>query len=74
MTHAGFLDAQGVRPRTGCALVFPHGDTAGTLVHEGSAVTEGAKYIARTEVLYMLPADVIARRAKAQKRMQEINQ
>ena len=72
LTHAcaGFLDAQGVRPRTGCALVthththiltkdshpqthththvshthtntqvFPHGDTAGTLVHEGSEVT-----------------------------------
>jgi hypothetical protein len=55
----GFLDAQGVRPREGCVLVFPHGDTMGTLVHEGSAVSQGAKYIARTDVLYMLPEDVI---------------
>jgi hypothetical protein len=28
--------------------VFPHGDTRGALVHEGSAVTRGSKYVFRT--------------------------
>lgn len=51
----GVLDARGVAPRTGCVLVFPHGDTMGSLVHEGSAVVSGAKYVIRTEVLYKLP-------------------
>lgn len=69
----GFLDAQGVRPRAGSILVFPHGDTAGTLVHEGSAVTKGMKYIARTDLLYMLPEDVIAKRKKQNQRMKAIN-
>ena len=36
-------------------LVFPHGESAGSLVHEGAAVTKGCKYIIRTDVLYMLP-------------------
>jgi pentatricopeptide repeat protein len=49
------LHARGVKPRRGNVLVFPHGDTAGALVHEGSAVTRGAKYVVRTEVLYALP-------------------
>jgi hypothetical protein len=49
------LHARGVKPRRGNVLVFPHGDTAGALVHEGSAVTKGAKYVVRTEVLYALP-------------------
>jgi len=48
----GKLRAMPVVPRVGCALVFPHGDTFGCLVHEGSAVTGGTKYIIRTEVLY----------------------
>jgi hypothetical protein len=47
----GVLEARGVRPVRGAALVFPHGE-AGCLVHEGSAVTRGVKYIVRTEVLY----------------------
>jgi hypothetical protein len=46
--HAGVLDAREVAPRTGCVLVFPHGDSAGSLVHEGSAVVAGAKYVLRT--------------------------
>lgn len=29
--EVGLLDAQGVVPRTGMVLCFPHGDTAGTL-------------------------------------------
>jgi hypothetical protein len=37
----------------GTALLFPHGDTQGVLLHEGSGVTEGAKYVVRTDVLYM---------------------
>lgn len=41
-----------VKPSVGCALVFPHGDTDGSLLHEGSPVGEGAKYVIRTEVLY----------------------
>ena len=49
----GSLTTTGVRPRMGSVLCFPHGDTAGSLVHEGSAVETGTKYIARTDVLYM---------------------
>ncbi|KAI0048548.1 hypothetical protein FA95DRAFT_1034289 [Auriscalpium vulgare] len=46
------LDAWPVRPVAGAALVFPHGATEGSLLHEGSPVTDGAKYVIRTEVLY----------------------
>eukprot|EP01117_Protostelium_nocturnum_P018002 TRINITY_DN7423_c0_g1_i1.p1 TRINITY_DN7423_c0_g1~~TRINITY_DN7423_c0_g1_i1.p1 ORF type:complete len:522 (+),score=178.22 TRINITY_DN7423_c0_g1_i1:116-1567(+) len=49
----GFMDARPVKPSQGCALVFPHGDTKGSLLHEGSPVGEGgAKYVIRTDVLY----------------------
>jgi hypothetical protein len=51
----GRLDAHSVRPAAGNVLVFVHG-TAGALVHEGSAVMRGAKYVVRTEVLYTKPA------------------
>ncbi|KAJ3285449.1 hypothetical protein HK104_009475 [Borealophlyctis nickersoniae] len=51
----GVLDGRVVSPRAGCVLCFPHGDAAGSLLHEGSAVTEGRKYIIRADVLYMLP-------------------
>jgi hypothetical protein len=56
----GYLDAQPVSPAMGDVLVFPHGDTRGTILHEGSAVldTNGllgdAKYVIRTEVLYTI--------------------
>ena len=46
------LEARGVSPRCGNVLVFPHGDTMGSLVHEGSAVTAGVKYVIRSDVLY----------------------
>ena len=49
------LCARAVQPRMGAVLVFPHGDTAGSLVHEGSGVVEGAKYIIRTDVVYEVP-------------------
>jgi hypothetical protein len=57
----GYLDALPICPLMGDVLVFPHGDTKGTLLHEGSAVidTDGlladAKYVIRTEVLYTIP-------------------
>ena len=54
--EAGALDARGVAPRAGCVLCFPHGDAPGSLVHEGAAVARGLKYVARTDVLYKLPA------------------
>ncbi|KAJ3409658.1 hypothetical protein HDV05_004316 [Chytridiales sp. JEL 0842] len=54
------LDARSIKPRAGCAMVFPHGCVKGCLLHEGSAVLGdregregmGAKYVIRTEVLY----------------------
>ena len=49
------LCARPVRPQQGSVVVFPHGDTAGSLVHEGSGVKEGAKYIIRTDVVYEVP-------------------
>ncbi|KIM43787.1 hypothetical protein M413DRAFT_443685 [Hebeloma cylindrosporum] len=48
----GTLDARGVKPRKGSVCVFPHGKASGSLLHEGSGVTRGAKYVIRTEVLY----------------------
>jgi len=50
----GVLNAFPVRPRRGGVLVFPHGDTqyGVNVLHEGSPVLQGAKYVIRTEVLY----------------------
>ena len=45
------LVARGVVPQKGSVLVFPQGNTA-SLLHEGSAVTKGTKYVVRTDVLY----------------------
>jgi hypothetical protein len=50
-TRGGGMTARGVIPKRGCALVFPQGNTA-SLLHEGSAVTRGIKYVVRTDVLY----------------------
>ena len=36
-----------IRPRQGMALIFRH-----SLYHEGSAVTQGVKYVLRTDVMY----------------------
>mmetsp|Transcript_23112 Transcript_23112/g.75354 ORF Transcript_23112/g.75354 Transcript_23112/m.75354 type:complete len:271 (+) Transcript_23112:18-830(+) len=38
----------------GSALVFPHGEASP--LHEGSLVTRGTKYVARTDVLYHAPS------------------
>lgn len=50
--HIGCIEAYGVEPQQGAVLVFPHGDALCSLVHEGSAVVRGAKYIIRSDVLY----------------------
>ena len=39
-----------ITPRTGMALLFQH-----PIIHEGSLVTSGTKYVARTDVMYRLP-------------------
>ena len=36
-----------IRPRTGMALLFQH-----PIVHEGSEVTSGVKYVVRTDLMY----------------------
>lgn len=51
-TRETILNARGIRPRMGSVLVFPHGNTSGALLHEGSSVLEGYKYVIRTDVLY----------------------
>lgn len=51
----GFMDARAVSPRAGSVLCFPHGEAAGSLLHEGSPVLQGAKYIIRADVLYEVP-------------------
>ncbi|KAF9465989.1 hypothetical protein BDZ94DRAFT_1159016 [Collybia nuda] len=48
----GVLEARPVKPRIGTVCIFPHGATQGSLLHEGSGVRTGAKYVIRTEVLY----------------------
>ena len=45
------LVVRGIVPQRGSVLVFPQGNTA-SLLHEGSAVTKGTKYVVRTDVLY----------------------
>ncbi|RDB16632.1 hypothetical protein Hypma_002847 [Hypsizygus marmoreus] len=48
----GVLEARPIKPRTGTVAVFPHGAARGSLLHEGSGVKVGAKYVIRTEILY----------------------
>lgn len=50
-TDVGGMMARGVVPKQGSVLVFPQGNTS-SLIHEGSAVTSGTKYVIRTDVLY----------------------
>ncbi|KAJ3215945.1 hypothetical protein HDU67_010176 [Dinochytrium kinnereticum] len=49
---SGVMDARAVTPQAGSVAVFPHGCVKNVLLHEGSGVIEGAKYIIRTDVLY----------------------
>lgn len=39
-----------VNPRQGCGLIFLH-----SLPHEGAEVTQGIKYVLRTDIMYRLP-------------------
>lgn len=48
----GRIEVRRVKPQLGSVLVFPHGSASGSLVHEGSAVLSGVKYVIRTDVLY----------------------
>jgi hypothetical protein len=52
LEEEGLVHSQGVSPRVGTALFFPHGEGSGSLVHEGSALLKGTKYVLRTDVLY----------------------
>ncbi|KPI44320.1 uncharacterized protein AB675_8814 [Cyphellophora attinorum] len=46
------MNAYPVKPVAGAVALFPHGEGKGALLHEGSGVTRGVKYIIRTDVLY----------------------
>jgi hypothetical protein len=48
----GTLNAYKVRPVMGSVALFPHGEAKGALLHEGTSVTQGAKYIIRSDVEY----------------------
>ncbi|KAJ1325330.1 prolyl 4-hydroxylase [Microdochium nivale] len=48
----GVINAYPVRPVMGSIALFPHGESKGALLHEGTGVTKGAKYIIRTDVEY----------------------
>lgn len=48
----GVLNAYPVRPVMGGVAVFPHGEAQGALLHEGTSVRRGAKYIIRTDIEY----------------------
>lgn len=48
----GVLNAYPVKPVMGAVAIFPHGETKGALLHEGTGVRKGAKYIIRTDVEY----------------------
>ncbi|KXJ87166.1 oxidoreductase [Microdochium bolleyi] len=48
----GVMNAYPVRPVMGSIALFPHGESKGALLHEGTGVREGAKYIIRTDVEY----------------------
>ncbi|EME81423.1 uncharacterized protein MYCFIDRAFT_81477 [Pseudocercospora fijiensis CIRAD86] len=52
----GIINAYPVKPIMGSVAVFPHGEAKGALLHEGTGVTEGAKYVIRTDVEYDVKA------------------
>ena len=61
----GSMNAYSVKPVQGSVAMFPHGETDGSLLHEGTGVKKGikptAKYVIRTDVEY----DIAASEAKA---------
>lgn len=52
----GVMNAYPVKPIQGSVAMFPHGETEGSLLHEGTGVRKSsklsAKYVIRTDVLY----------------------
>ncbi|WPG99052.1 Hypothetical protein R9X50_00185700 [Acrodontium crateriforme] len=52
----GCMNAYPVKPLQGSVAMFPHGETEGSLLHEGTGVRKtqepSAKYVIRTDVLY----------------------
>ncbi|WPV16659.1 hypothetical protein CLAFUW4_07625 [Fulvia fulva] len=48
----GVITAYPVQPIMGSVAVFPHGEAKGALLHEGTGVVEGTKYVIRTDVEY----------------------
>lgn len=48
----GVMNAFPVNPVMGAVAVFPHGEASGALLHEGTGVKKGAKYVIRTDVEY----------------------
>ena len=52
--NPGHVCVRRVAPSRGSVLCFPHGDgVEGVgLIHEGSLVSSGVKYVIRTDVLY----------------------
>jgi len=48
----GVMNAYPVNPVMGSVAVFPHGEAKGALLHEGTGVRKGTKYIIRTDVEY----------------------
>ena len=52
----GSMNAYSVKPIQGSVVMFPHGETEGSLLHEGTGVRQSskpsAKYVIRTDVLY----------------------
>jgi len=54
-SEEGTLESRPVRPRIGFASVFPHGECPAPLLHEGSSVKKGCKYLLRTDVIYVSP-------------------
>lgn len=51
-SREGTLNAYPVRPVAGAVALFPHGEATGALLHEGTGVVHGTKYIIRTDVEY----------------------
>jgi hypothetical protein len=58
----GVLNAYPVKPVQGAVLMFPHGEGEDggmlPLLHEGTGVKKGAKYVIRTDVCYDVDATV----------------
>lgn len=57
----GSMNAYPIKPIQGSVAMFPHGETEGSLLHEGTGVqqdsTPSAKYVIRTDVLYDVSSD-----------------